>query len=260
MSPILNIAIRTVRSAGNFLSRYYDSFKIERKNIEDSAHYISREVTKLMSQTIHRFYPQHLILDRVYPNPSSREKAIQWIINPIDNITNFFNGFPYFSISVAVYIKGQIEIAVIYDPIRNELFSAKRGCGAQLNGYRLRIGSAYSLNGAILSLGIKIDSKNPPQSQYNYWRILKKLFKQYVHFRYTGSITLDLAYVAAGRLDGVFQICQDLYNLYSGGELIVRESGGLTTDFYGKQAYLSSGHIISGNSRVVKLILANVQK
>ncbi|MEG3054411.1 MAG: inositol-1-monophosphatase, partial [Hafnia paralvei] len=178
-----------------------------------------------------------------------------WVVDPLDGTANFIKRLPHFAVSIAVRIKGRTEVAVVYDPMRNELFTATRGQGAQLNGYRLRGAAAKDLDGTILATGFPFKVK---QHAPAYIAILGKLFTQCADFRRTGSAALDLAYVAAGRVDGFFEIGLKPWD-FAGGELLVREAGGLVTDFVGGHNYLSSGNIIAGNPRVVKAILANVR-
>jgi len=147
-------------------------------------------------------------------------------------------------------------VAVVYDPMRNELFSAVRGQGAQLNGYRLRGSTARDLDGTIIATGFPFKLK---QHATPYMNIVSKLFTQCADFRRTGSAALDLAYVAAGRVDGYFEIGLKPWD-FAAGELLVREAGGLVTDFVGAHGYMHSGNIVAGNPRVVKAILANMRE
>ena len=159
-------------------------------------------------------------------------------------------------LSIAVRIKGRTEVAVVYDPMRNELFTATRGQGAQLNGYRLRCSNARDLDGTILATGFPFKAK---QHATTYMNILGKLFTECADFRRTGSAALDLAYVAAGRVDGYFEIALKPWD-FAAGELIAREAGAIVCDFTGGHNYMLTGNIVAGNPRVVKAMLANMRE
>jgi myo-inositol-1(or 4)-monophosphatase len=184
------------------------------------------------------------------------DRDVQWVIDPLDGTANFIKRFPHFSVSIAVRIKGRTEVAVVYDPMRNELFTATRGQGAQLNGYRLRGTNAKDLDGTILATGFPFKVK---QHATPYINIVGKLFTQCADFRRTGSAALDLAYVAAGRVDGFFEIGLKPWD-FAAGELLVREAGGLVTDFVGGHNHFSSGNLVAGNPRVVKAMLATMRE
>ncbi|WP_067497337.1 inositol-1-monophosphatase [Candidatus Gullanella endobia] len=254
MYPILNIAIRAVRKAGNFISKYYenpDFIKIVKKNVSNFITDIYSESERLIIEVIRKYYPQHNIIGKESNILTRKNDDMQWIINPLDGIVNFINCFPYFAVSIAVRIKNRTEIAAIYDPIRNELFTASRGQGTQLNGYRLRGSAVHNIEGATLATSFPVKQK---QYANSYIALVNKLFIQCVDFRYTGSTTLNLAYVSAGRIDGFFEIALKPWD-FIGGELLVREAGGLVTDVNGSHDYLISGNIVAGNPKVVKAIL-----
>ena len=147
-------------------------------------------------------------------------------------------------------------MAVVYDPMRNELFTATRGQGAQLNGYRLRGSSARDLDGTIIATGFPFKAK---QHATSYMNILGNMFTECADFRRTGSAALDLAYVAAGRVDGYFEIALKPWD-FAAGELIAREAGAIVCDFTGGHNNLLTGNIVAGNPRVVKAMLANMRE
>jgi myo-inositol-1(or 4)-monophosphatase len=157
----------------------------------------------MIIDVIRKSYPQHTIISEECGELEGEDKDVQWIIDPLDGTSNFVKRFPHFAVSIAVRIKGRTEVAVVYDPMRNELFTATRGQGAQLNGYRLRGTNAKDLDGTILATGFPFKAK---QHATPYINVIGKLFTQCADFRRTGSAALDLAYVAAGRVDGFFEI------------------------------------------------------
>ncbi|WP_225639585.1 inositol-1-monophosphatase [Candidatus Profftia sp. (ex Adelges kitamiensis)] len=258
MNPILNIAIRAARMAGNLIIRYYENSNAIQNNQKygnDFVIKLKRNAEHLIIETIRKSYPNHIIISAAQNTVSSTATNIQWVIEPLDSTANFIRNFPHFAVSIAVSVKGRTEVSVVYDPMRNELFTSIRGEGAQLNGYRLRVKTAKYLDNTILATGFPLNIK---YSSSNYLIILSKLLKQCVNFRCTGSPALDLAYVSAGRVDGFFQPGLKPW-YFSGGECLVREANGLVTDFLGDHNYLKSGNIIAGNPRIVKAILANIR-
>ncbi|PLK58489.1 hypothetical protein CEX73_02190 [Candidatus Palibaumannia cicadellinicola] len=173
----------------------------------------------------------------------------------MDGTHNFIKRFPHIAVSIAVCVKKRTEVTVVYDPIRNELFSATRGQGSQMNGYRLRCGVMRDLEHTILAINFPFQQK---QHTIEYITLLSKLLVRCIDFRCTGSAALDLAYIAAGRIDCLFQIGLKQWDVTS-GDLLVREAGGLVTDFTGGNNYQLSGNIIAGNPRVVKSMLSLIR-
>lgn len=254
MHPMLNIAVRAARKAGNLIAKSYetpDAVEASQKGSNDFVTNVDRDTEHLIIETIRKSYPQHTIISEECGELLGEDHEIQWVIDPLDGTTNFIKRLPHFSVSIAVRIKGRTEVAVVYDPMRNELYTATRGQGAQLNGYRLRTSQAKDLNGTILATGFPFKVKHHAAT---YIKMVDKLFTQCADFRRTGSAALDLAYVAAGRVDGFFEIGLKPWD-FAAGELLVREAGGLVTDFVGGHGYLASGNVVAGNLRVVKSLL-----
>ncbi len=259
MHPMLNIAVRAARKAGNLIAQTYetpDAVEASQKGNNDFVTNVDRDAERLIIEVIHKSYPQHTIITEESGELPGEDADVQWIIDPLDGTTNFIKRLPHFAVSIAVRIKGRTEVGVVYDPMRNELFTTVRGQGGQLNGYRLRGSTARDLDGTILATGFPFKMK---QHAATYINILGKLFTQCADFRRTGSAALDLAYVAAGRVDGYFEIGLKPWD-FAAGELLVREAGGLVTDFTGSHGYLTSGNIVAGNPRVVKALLANMRE
>lgn len=255
MHPMLNIAVRAARKAGNLIAKSYetpDAVEASQKGSNDFVTNIDKEAERLIIDVIRKSYPKQTIITEESGELAGEDQDVQWVIDPLDGTTNFIKRLPHFSVSIAVRIKGRTEVAVVYDPMRNELFSAVRGQGAQLNGYRLRGSNARDLDGTILATGFPFKQK---QYATTYVNIVGKLFTQCADFRRTGSAALDLAYVAAGRVDGFFEIGLKPWD-FAAGELLARESGSLVCDFTGGHNYLMTGNIVAGNPRVVKSMLA----
>ena len=258
MHPMLTIAVRAARKAGNLIAKNSKPRRCrsEPERANDFVTNVDRDAEHLIIDVIRKSYPQHSIVSEERGELIGEDRDVQWVIDPLDGTANFIKRFPHFSVSIAVRIKGRTEVAVVYDPMRNELFTATRGQGAQLNGYRLRGTNAKDLDGTILATGFPFKVK---QHATPYINIVGKLFTQCADFRRTGSAALDLAYVAAGRVDGFFEIGLKPWD-FAAGELLVREAGGLVTDFVGGHNHFSSGNLVAGNPRVVKAMLATMRE
>ncbi|HDF2342321.1 inositol monophosphatase [Morganella morganii] len=258
MHPMLTIAIRAARKAGNLIAKHYempDTVETTQKGSNDFVTNVDREAEQMIIEIIRKSYPKHTIISEECGELPGEEYDMQWVIDPLDGTTNFVKRLPHFAVSIAFRIKGRTEVAVVYDPMRNELFSAVRGQGAQLNGYRLRGATARDLDGAVLATGFPFKAKHHADT---YIKMLGKLFTRCSDFRRTGSAALDLAYLAAGRVDGFFEIGLKPWD-FLGGELLVREAGGIVTDFTGDHRYIDSGNIVAGSPRVVRELLAELR-
>lgn len=259
MHPMLNIAIRAARLAGNHIVKSLenaDKIETSQKGQNDFVTNIDKEAETLIIDTIKKSYPEHSIVAEESGASTGKDADVQWIIDPLDGTANFIKGFPHFSVSIAVRMRGKTEVACVYDPIRNELFTAQRGSGAQLNNARLRINPIKDLNGAVLATGFPFKQKQHAES---YIKIVGALFNECNDFRRTGSAALDLCYLAAGRVDGFFELGLKPWDI-AAGELIARESGAILTDFAGGTDYLTSGNIVGSSARGVKAILKHVRE
>lgn len=259
MHPMLNIAVRAARKAGDFIAKsaeHRDNIETTQKGTNDFVTNVDKGAEQIIIDIIKKSYPDHTIVGEESGVAEGKDSDYQWIIDPLDGTTNFVNGLPHFSVSIAVRIKGRTEIGCVYDPMRNELFTAQRGAGAQLNNKRIRTGSAKDLNGTILATGFPFKAK---QHAEGFMAVISALFVDCADFRRTGSAALDLCYVAAGRVDGFFELGLKPWDL-AAGELIAREAGAICTDFSGGTDYMHSGNIVSGNPRIVKGMLAKVRE
>jgi myo-inositol-1(or 4)-monophosphatase len=178
----------------------------------------------------------------------------QWIIDPLDGTTNFLHGFPQFAVSIALRQKGRLEQGVIYDPLRQELFTATRGAGAQLNERRIRVTNRKSLEGSLLGTGFPFKSQ---QHLDTYLAMFRALFPETAGIRRAGSAALDLAYVASGRLDGFWEIGLNIWDM-AAGVLLIQEAGGLSGDFSGGHDFLENGNLVAGNPKLFAEILKTI--
>lgn len=249
MQPMLNIAVRAARAAGNIIARAtdrVDQLTVLQKSENDFVSEIDRQAERTIIQTIHKAYPDHAILAEESGSHSGSE--FEWVIDPLDGTTNFLHGFPQFAVSIAVRRQGRLEQAVVYDPLRQELFTASRGNGAALNDRRIRVSHRSDLNGALLGTGFPFKQQ---QHLDTYLATFKALFPMTAGLRRAGSAALDLAYVAAGRMDGFWEIGLSEWDM-AAGVLLIQEAGGLVSDFAGGNNYMQSGNVIAANPKVFK--------
>jgi len=258
MNPMLNIAIRAARRAGNVIAKNYerrDDIQTSKKGINDYVTSVDKAAEAEIIEIIQKSYSDHTIISEERGALEGKDSDIQWVIDPLDGTTNFVKGLPHFSVSIAIRVKNRTEVGVVYDPIRNELFTAVRGEGAKLNEVRLRVDSQNELNGAILATGFPFKQPNLMPTQF---AIMNNLIDEAADFRRTGSAALDLCYVASGRVDGYFEMGLKPWDC-AAGDLIVREAGGLVCDFNAGHGYLRSGNIVAAPARILKEMLNKIQ-
>ncbi len=256
MHPMLNIAVRAARNAGNIIVRameHIDRLNITTKSENDFVTEVDRAAEQEIIRTIRKAFPGHGILAEESGSISGDNYT--WIIDPLDGTTNYLHGFPQFSVSIALQHKQVLEQAVIYDPLRQELFTASRGRGAQLNERRIRVTSRSSLDGSLLGTGFPFK-----QQQYldAYLETFKALFPMSAGIRRAGSAALDLAYVAAGRMDGFWEIGLNPWDM-AAGILLIEEAGGFVCDFGGEKDYFKTGNVVAANPKLMKQILEKIQ-
>ncbi|WP_413110886.1 inositol-1-monophosphatase [Thaumasiovibrio sp. DFM-14] len=259
MHPMLNIAIRAARKAGNHIAKSLektDSIEVSSKGLNDLVTNIDKEAEAIIISSIKASYPDHCFAGEELGTSEGRDTECQWIIDPLDGTANFVRGLPHYAVSIALKMRGRIEVACVYDPMRNELFTATRGQGAQLNNQRIRASQPRDLTGTTIATGFPFKAKQHTES---YMNILGSVFADCVDIRRTGSAALDLCYVAAGRVDGYFELGLKPWDI-AAGDLIAREAGAICTDFSGNTNYLASGNIVCGNARVVKPLLAKIRQ
>ncbi len=256
MHPFINIAVNAARRAGKIIaqaSQRLDRLKIaEKTSPYDLVTNIDKAAEEDIIETIRRAYPNHCILGEESGAINNDDTEIVWIIDPIDGTKNFIHGFPNYCVSIAVQRKGIVEQGVIYDPFKDELFLASKGEGAQLNGQRLRVSNCTNLMMALLSVDFnyKALGAHPEDHLNNAYKFLSKEST----IRQMGSSALDLAYVAAGRLDGFIARGQKIWDI-AAGSILIREAGGFISDFVGGNTYLSSGEIVTGNTKIYPELL-----
>ncbi len=258
MHPMLNIAVRAARVAGTIIARGFENrsdLATEAKGANDYVTQIDKDAEQAIIQKIQQSYPDHSFLGEESGETSGKEADFQWIIDPLDGTTNFVKGIPHFSVSIALLHKGRLELGVVFDPIRGELFTASRGQGAQLNGYRIRVSKPRDLSETVLATGLPFKNK----SQFGEYALsLNKIFHECGDIRRSGSAALDMAYVAAGRHDGYWERGIKAWDI-AAGELIVREAGGLVTDYKGGNDPLFKGEVVAGSVKVVQGLVKHLK-
>lgn len=256
MHPMLNIAVRAARSAGNLIVRYVDrldTLSVTTKKRNDFVSEVDRLAEEEIIRILRKAYPSHGILAE---ESGSREgDEYLWVIDPLDGTTNFLHGFPQFAVSIALKHKGRIEQGVVYDPLRQELFTATRGTGALLNDRRLRVSRQNGLEGALLGTGFPFKMQHHLDT---YLAMFKALFPQTAGIRRAGAAALDLAYVASARLDGFWEVGLSEWDM-AAGILLVQEAGGIVGDFSGGHEFLATGNIITGNPKVFAAMVKAIQ-
>lgn len=256
MEPMINIALRAARKAGESIVRASDDLErieVQAKGVNDFVSEVDVAAEKEIIYHLSRAYPDHAILGEETGLNGDEEADYRWLVDPLDGTTNFIRGIPHYAVSIACLYKGKVEHAVIVDPVRREEFTASRGRGAQLNGRRIRVSKLPGLEGALLGTGIPFkdhcDDKLGPYS-----KSIEVLAAQCAGIRRAGAASLDLAYVAAGRLDAFWEIGLAPWDI-AAGSLLVREAGGLVADIDASDNYLESGNIVCGNPKCFKAVL-----
>lgn len=263
MHPYLNIAIKAARRAGNIITRYLgdiETLKVHEKGLNDLVTLVDQAAEQDIIETIRRAYPEHSILGEETGYHPGKDEYV-WVIDPLDGTLNYVHGFPHFAVSIAVKYREQIEHGVVYDPLSQDLYVASRGEGAKLNDRRIRVSKHIKLEGTLIGTSFPFHNRADQVDQH--FQIFKEVFIRCSDVRRTGSAALNLAYVAAGKLDGFWESGLKEWDI-AAGILLVREAGGYVTDFKGESDYLKSGNIIAGSRKIhaelLKIIDENLPK
>ena len=262
MHPMVNIALRAAREAGELIahaSDRLDLFDVEHKASRDYVTEIDRASERLIVEQLHKTYPDHGITGEEEGETFKAAVGVeyQWLIDPLDGTTNFIHGIPHFAVSLACLRKGRLEHAIVLDPMRHEEFTASRGAGAQLNGRRIRVSKRRTLEDTLLGTGIPF-LETQQKHLGAYLKTLQLLTERCAGIRRGGAAALDLAYVAAGRLDGFWEIGLKPWDI-AAGALLVQEAGGLLCDVAGGHDYVASGHIVAANPKCLKPMMQLIQ-
>lgn len=260
MHPMLNIAVRAARSAGQVIAKNFGdhaNVQTAEKAKNDLVTNVDREAEQTIVRTLLKAYPDHCIVGEEFGVQGLEGSDYQWIIDPLDGTTNFLRGVPHFAVSIACKYRGRLEHAVVLDPVRQEEFTASRGRGAALNGRRMRVSARKGLEGALLGTGFPFRDGQLDNLD-NYLGMFRDLTGQTAGIRRAGAASLDLAYVAAGRFDAFWEFGLSEWDM-AAGALLIQEAGGLVSDFTGGHEFLEKGQIVAGNTKCFKAVLTAIQ-
>lgn len=257
MQPMANIALRAARKAADFLARSMDrpdQFQIQEKRRNDFVSNIDRTAETIIIEQIRETYPNHRILAEE-SGEQAGDSEYTWIIDPLDGTLNYLQGIPHFAVSIGIMKGNHHEHGVIVDPVRGEEFVGSRGAGAQLNGKRIRVTTRAKLSECVLGTGL------PPGSMAqlpDYTRTLETLTDTCRGIRRAGSAALDLAYVAAGRMDGFWEPGLSKWDI-AAGIVLVREAGGFISDLHGGETFWETGNIVAANAKCFKPLVQTLK-
>ena len=262
MQAFLNTAIKAARKAGDIAQINFDrisSSDVKTKAYNEFATHIDEQAEKAINEIIRSRYPEHSILGEEHGMKDNNSEYL-WIIDPIDGTTNYIHGFPVYCVSIALKIKGRLEVGVIYDPSRQELFTAIRGMGSQLDGRKIRVSEQKTLQGSLLGTGFPY--KNDEECLKVYLEIFSDFAKIVGAIRRPGSAALDLAYVACGRYDGFWEFGLKPWDL-AAGVLLIQEAGGIVENIIPNTDAVDSGSLFCGNPKIfdlMKKIISNYEE
>jgi len=250
MHPMLNTAVKAARKAGAIINRAsldLDQLTVRSKQDRDYVSEVDQMAERAIIETLLDAYPNHGILAEESGQADARNgEDYQWIIDPLDGTTNFLHGLQQYSVSIALKHKGQITQAVVFDPSRNELFTASRGRGAMLNDRRIRASKRSKLSECLIGTGFPFRDFSFAETYINMFRDMMRATSG---LRRPGSAALDLAYVAFGRYDGFWEMHLKPWDL-AAGSLIAQESGALVGNFMGDEGFLESGNIVAASPKI----------
>lgn len=255
-NPYINLASEAARRAAEIMIRYrskLETIPVERKARHDYVSEVDRGCEQAIRDYIHRYHRDHAILGEEGGRTGDSDHV--WIVDPLDGTSNYLHGIPHYSVSIAVQIRGRIEHGVVYDPVREEMFTASRGEGAFLNSQRIRVSGRRELSGAVLATAFPFRKRRLLPA---YQGMFNALFDKIEDFRRAGTASLDLAYVACGRLDGYWELGLKPWDT-AAGALMVQEAGGVVMDIAGGDNWLDSGHILAAPYKLVTPIRAAIE-
>ena len=250
MHPMLTTAVKAARRAGNIINRGardLDQLTVTANGPKDFVSEIDKGAEAAIVDIIHKSYPEHAILAEEGTNKGDNAGAeYVWIIDPLDGTTNFLHGFPQYCVSIAVAQNAVVQQGVIFDPVRNDLFTASRGRGAFLNDRRIRVTKRQHLRDCLIGTGFPFRDGSYLDT---YLQMMKAMITQTAGLRRPGAAALDLAYVAAGYYDGFWEVGLNPWDV-AAGSLLVLEAGGLIGDLSGEGDYLHGGQVIAGSPKI----------
>ena len=253
MHPMLNIAVRAARRAGSIINRAAlsgGSLQVRSKRANDFVTQVDQAAEEAIIEIVRKSYPDHGFLAEE-SGKTGADAEVVWVIDPLDGTTNFIHGFPQYCVSIGVQQRGAPVHAVVYDPVKNELFTASKGRGAYLNDRRIRVSKIIRLGDALVGTGFPFKELSRLDL---YTRQLQTMMKTSSGVRRAGAAALDLAYVACGRLDAFWELGLSPWDM-AAGALLIQEAGGLVGDLNGDQTYLQSGDIATATPKLFTAFL-----
>ena len=250
LHPMLNIAVKAARAAGNIINRGaldIESVRISQKQANDFVTEIDQAAEQIIIKTLLDAYPDHGIwAEESGSTHGNKDSEYIWIIDPLDGTTNFIHGYPVYCVSIALAVLGKVEQAVVYDPTRNDLFTATKGRGAYLNERRIRVAKRLALKDCLLTTGLPFRAGDNPRPALD---ILADVMQHCVAIRRSGAAALDMAYVAAGFSDGYFETGLFPWDV-AAGSLLVTEAGGLVGNYSGEADFLEAREVVCANPKI----------
>ncbi|MDH4450749.1 MAG: inositol monophosphatase family protein, partial [Rhodoferax sp.] len=260
LHPMVNVAIKAARTAGSIINRAaldIESVRVSQKKANDFVTEIDKAAEQAIIETLLTAYPGHGILaEESGQEFGARDSEYVWIIDPLDGTTNFIHGLPVYCVSIALAVRGKIEHGVVYDPTRNDLFTATKGRGAYLNDRRIRVSKRTQLKEALISTGFPF---RPGDNFNQYLNMMGEVMQRAAGLRRPGAAALDLAYVAAGYTDGFFERGLQPWDV-AAGSLLVTEAGGLVGNFTGEADFLDQHECLAGSPRIYGQLVSIVGK
>jgi len=257
---MLNVAVKAARAAGAIINRAaldVEAVRISQKQVNDFVTEVDHASEQAIIENLLTAYPDHGILAEESGSQHGNPNADHiWIIDPLDGTTNFIHGFPVYCVSIALQVRGKLEQAVVYDPTRNDLFTATKGRGAFMNERRIRVSKRVRLDECLLSTGFPF---RPEDDFDKYLRLMGDMMQRTAGLRRPGAAALDLAYVAAGFTDGFFEIGLQAWDM-AAGALLVTEAGGLVGNFTGEANYIDQKECMAANPRIYAQMVPLLQK
>jgi len=258
MHPMLNIAVRAARAAGPVITRNMDrldTLKVDRKQRNDLVSEVDKQAEFEILKVLNKAYPDHAVLGEEGGLSGAENAEYTWVVDPLDGTTNYLHGFPHFNVSIALKHNGKVTQGVVYNPVSQELFTATRGDGAWLNNKRIRVSKINSMSNALIGTGFPYREGDDLDTYIN---VSREMTTQCQGIRRPGACALDMAFVAAGRLEGFWISGFSEWDV-AAGALLVREAGGLVNDFNGGTDFVSSRTLVCGNPKVAHAMIGVIK-
>ena len=257
---MLNVAIKAARAAGALINRAaldVEAVRISQKQINDFVTEVDHASEKAIIETLLGAYPGHGILaEESGQEYGAKDSEFVWIIDPLDGTTNFIHGYPAYCVSIALAVRGKVEQAVVYDPARNDLFTATKGRGAYMNDRRIRVSKRTRLQECLIGTGFPF---RPGDDMPSYVSAMTGVMQRSAGVRQSGSAALDLAYVAAGFTDGFFHSGLQIWDV-AAGALLVTEAGGLVGNYTGEAVFLEERECLAASPRLYAQLVPLLSK